>query len=126
MAREILSEVAGKALAAVNRPMVTDSPNWTDIPTLPAGVYEMTHAEKDKGILRKIKQDHRLPNIAKDENAYCFEWADGRGVCAFKRKKDAVAWMEADMRQVTKFWYGEPVVGERKITVRTKYTGDSK
>ena len=126
MAREILREVASKALAAVNRPLVTDSSHWSDIPTLPAGIYEMTYAEKDKEVLRKIKRDHRLPKISANEKAYCFEWADGQGVCAFKRKKDAVAWMEADSRQVTKFWYGEPMVGERRIRVKTKYTGDSK
>lgn len=126
MAHEILSEAASKALAAVNRPSVTDTPHWRDVPTLPAGIYEVTESPEDKQIILKFKRNRALPELGRDGKAYCFEWASGKALCAFRRKKHALAWMEDDQRDVVRFWYGEPVVGERKITVRTKYTGDPK
>ncbi len=126
MAREILREVASKALAAVNRPLVVDSPHWSEIPTSTLGIREMADSEEDKKAILRLKRNHALPAVSKDGNAYCFEWGEGRGVCAFKRKKSALAWLEAEQRDVVRFWYGEPVTGDRKISVRAKYSGDSK
>ena len=80
--------------------------------------YELTEAKVDKQALRDLKQNKSYPEVAEDNKAYCFHWADGRGACAFEKKKDALSWLQEDHRSVVKFWYGEPKMDDQKLRVR--------
>lgn len=56
--------------------------------------------------------DPKYPAVAEPGKGYCFHWADGRGVCGFRRKDTAKAWLGKGDREVVKWWYGEPVIGK--------------
>lgn len=65
----------------------------------------------------------KYPAKAEDGKGFCFQWADGRGICAFKWRNDALRWAKEQPRDITKFWYGEPVHsnGKFRIRVRDRY-----
>jgi len=59
------------------------------------------------------------PDEAEDGKAFVFHWADGRGTCAFKRKADAIAWIEDDANhpggpEIVGWWYDEPYCPRRR------------
>lgn len=65
------------------------------------------------------------PDEAEEGKAFCFQWAEGMGVCAFKNKADAIMWAEKgadDWTDIDKFWYGEPKFKDKPITVSDSYT----
>ena len=68
---------------------------------------------QDKEILARLKTDE-YPATADEGDAFVFHWADGRGACAFKHKKDAIAWIEDDVNhegsgpEIIGFWLDEP------------------
>lgn len=79
----------------------------------------------DTRTIGKLEGDG-LPGRAEDGKGFCFHWADGRGVCGFKYKNDALRWLKADPRDVVRFWYGEPLMpnGKPRFKVRERYKAD--
>ena len=64
------------------------------------------------------------PDVAEPGKGFCFHWADGRAVCAFRKKEDAQRWLDADPggRDVVHAWYGEPVYGKTRFRVANRLT----
>jgi hypothetical protein len=92
---------------------------------------------QDKKVRTEL-QSSKYPATAEKDKAFVFRWADGRGICAFKHKKDAVAWINDDVNspngpEIVKWWYGDPYTkqydnrqkGKKKqqrLRVATSYT----
>jgi len=73
-------------------------------------------AGDNKAIARLEKGAY--PARAEDGMGFCFQWADGRGICAFRLKADALRWAKEQPRDIVKFWYGEPVHSNGKFRIR--------
>lgn len=72
---------------------------------------------RDRKAIKRL-QDGSYPAKAEDGKGFCFQWADGRGICAFKMRSDALRWAKAEPRDIVKFWYGEPVHSNGKFRIR--------
>lgn len=83
------------------------------------------HGAYDLRTIKKLEGDG-LPGRSADGEGFCFHWADGRGVCGFKYKNDALRWLKAEPRDVVRFWHGEPVManGKFRFKVRERYRAD--
>ena len=92
---------------------------------------------QDKKALRELK-DGKYPATSEKDKAFVFHWADGRGICAFKHKRDAIAWINDEENhlgggpEIVKWWYGEPYTKQydnrkkgkkkrKKLRVATSY-----
>lgn len=75
------------------------------------------HSSGDTKAIDRLKNG-KYPDRAEDGKGFCFHWADGRGICAFKLKADALRWAQDQPRDIVKFWYGEPVHNNGKFRVR--------
>ena len=76
--------------------------------------------EPSAGDTRAIKSltDGKYPAKSEDGKGFCFQWADGRGIVAFKWRNDALRWAKTEPRDIVKFWYGEPVHSNGKFRIR--------
>ncbi len=93
----------------------------------------MIENAQDDSIAKKLKTAV-YPDAAEEGKAFCFFWADGRGICAFKNRKDAIAWIEDEVHHsgadvgsddngpdIVKFWYGKPEYHGKHIRVDNSY-----
>jgi hypothetical protein len=71
-------------------------------------------------------ENGKYPGRAEDGKGFCFHWADGRGVCGFRFRNDALRWAKAEPRDIVRFWYGEPTApsGKFRFRVRERYRAD--
>lgn len=74
----------------------------------------------------KALETGKYPGKSEDGKGFCFHWADGRGICGFKFRNDALRWAKQEPRDIVRFWYGEPVHGNKKFRfkVRERYKAD--
>ena len=76
----------------------------------------------DNRTIGKLKNG-KFPGRAEDGKGFCFIWAEGRGICAFRWRGDALRWAQDAPRDIVRFWYGEPISpsGKFRIRVRDRY-----
>lgn len=86
----------------------------------------------DKKVRREL-QSSEYPATAEDGKAFVFHWADGRGACAFKYKKDAIVWINDEVNcpngpDIVGWWYDQPYCPKSKrdkkhrLRVASSYT----
>ncbi len=93
---------------------------------------EQRLSANDKKVLDRLESDE-FPAKAEAGKAFVFHWADGRGACAFRFKKDAIAWITdannhgGDGPDIVGFWYDAPYCPKSKrdkkhrLRVATRY-----
>lgn len=66
-----------------------------------------------------VVNDTSLPDTADPGKAYVVHWADGRGICAFKRKDQLHPWLKktGDWAEIISIKHKEPIHGKTKLRV---------
>jgi hypothetical protein len=85
---------------------------------------KLEHGAYDNRAIGKLKNG-KYPGRAEDGKGFCFVCASG-AITAFRWRGDALRWANDEPREITKFWYGEPVApsGKFRVRVRDRYRKD--
>ena len=82
--------------------------------------------KNDREALKKLDNPD-FPDIAEDGKGYFIVWADGRGIVAYKNKKDAWAFINQGGRDVTSLQYRKrekDTAKKKDAKVRTSFSPD--
>ena len=85
---------------------------------------KLEHGSYDNRAIGKLKTG-KYPGRAEDGKGFCFVCSNG-ALHAFRWRGDAMRWANDEPREITKFWYGEPISpsGKFRIRVRDRYRKD--